>query len=87
MMHYVAVLPPANRCIADRGFEYRYIFPFWGTLEHAVILENLIQIFLSNTHIRLKNQIRQRPVITTRRSRISQIISDVLSEVRRTYPW
>ncbi len=36
---------PANRCIADRGFEYRYIAPFRGTREHAVILDNLIQIF------------------------------------------
>ncbi len=26
--HYVAVLPPANRYIADRGFEYRCIAPF-----------------------------------------------------------
>ncbi len=43
--HYVAVLPPANRCIVDRGFEYRYICPFWGTRERAVILDNLIQIF------------------------------------------
>ncbi len=34
--------------------------------------------------IRLKNQSSQRPVISIRRSRISQIISDLLSEVRRT---
>ncbi len=43
--HYVAVLPPANRCIADHGFEYQYICSFRGTLELAVILDNLIQIF------------------------------------------
>ncbi len=43
--HYVAVLPPANRCIADHGFEDRHICSFRGTLEHAVILDNLIQIF------------------------------------------
>ncbi len=43
--HYVAVLPPANRCIADRGFEYWYICLFRGTLERAEILDNLIQIF------------------------------------------
>ncbi len=36
--------------------------------------------------IHLKNQISQRSVITVRRSGISQIISDVLSEVRRTDP-
>ncbi len=35
MMSLLAVLPPANRCIADRGFEYRYICPFRGTLECA----------------------------------------------------
>ncbi len=34
--------------------------------------------------IRLKNQISQRSVIMIRRSVIFQIISDVLSEVRRT---
>ncbi len=85
--HYVAVLLPANRCTADHGFEYRYICPFRGTLECAIILDKLIQIFESNTQICLKNQISQRPVITIRRSRISQIISDVLSEVRRTDPW
>ncbi len=45
--HYVAVLPPANHCIADRGFEYWYICPFRGTLEHTLILDNLIQIFKS----------------------------------------
>ncbi len=45
MMSLRAVLPPANRCIADRGFEYRYICPFQGTRERAVILDNLIQIF------------------------------------------
>ncbi len=44
--HYVAVFPRANRCTADCGFEYRYICPFRGTLECAVILDNLIQIFL-----------------------------------------
>ncbi len=85
--HYVAVLPPANRCIADCGFEYRYICPFRGTRERAVILDSLIQIFESNTQIRLKNQISQRPVITIRRSRVSQSISDVLRDVRRTDPW
>ncbi len=37
--------------------------------------------------IRLKNQISQRSVIRIRRSGIFQIISDVLSEVRRTDPW
>ncbi len=37
----VAVLPPANRCIADLGFEYRYICPFRGTQECAVILKQL----------------------------------------------
>ncbi len=52
--YYVAVLPPANRCIADRGFEYWYICPFRGTLERTVILDNLIQIFESNTQIHLK---------------------------------
>ncbi len=43
--HYVAVLPPVNRCVADRTFEYRYICPSWGTWERAVILDILIQIF------------------------------------------
>ncbi len=84
--HYVAALPPANRCSADRGFEYRYICRFEGTRERAVILDNLIQIFLSNTQIRSKNQISQRSVIRIRRSGIFQIISDVLSDVWRTDP-
>ncbi len=84
--HYVAVLPPANRCIADRGFEYQYICTFRGTRERTVILDNLIQIFESNPQIRLKNQISQRSVIRIRRSGIFQIISDILSEVRRTSP-
>ncbi len=86
VFHYVSVLLPANRCITDRGFEYWYICPFWGTLECAVILDNLIQIFLSKTQIRLKNQISQRSVITIRRSGISKIISDLLSKVRKMDP-
>ncbi len=35
--HYVVVLPPANRCIADHGFEYGYIAPFKPTHERAII--------------------------------------------------
>ncbi len=37
------VLPPANRCIADRGFEYRYIASFKPTYERAIISDNSIQ--------------------------------------------
>ncbi len=36
--HYVAILPPANRYIADCGFEYRSISPFKPTHEHAIDL-------------------------------------------------
>ncbi len=41
--HYIAVLPPANRCIADHGFEYRYIAPFKPTHEWAIISDTSIQ--------------------------------------------
>ncbi len=40
---YVAVLPPVNRCIAERGFEYRYRSPFKPTHECAIISDNSIQ--------------------------------------------
>ncbi len=35
----------ASRYLYVYGFEYRYICPFRGTRERAVILDNLIQIF------------------------------------------
>ncbi len=43
IIYYVAVLLPANRCIADRGFEYRYIAPVKPTHERAIISDNSIQ--------------------------------------------
>ncbi len=43
--HYVAVLPPANRCIDDCSLKHQYICSFQGARECAVILDNLIQIF------------------------------------------
>ncbi len=69
----------------SRCWSWSRVSIYIWTLERAVILSNLIQIFESNMQISLKNQISQRPVITSRRSGISQIISDVL--IQRTDPW
>ncbi len=77
--HYVAVLPPANHRIADRGIEYRYIAPFKPS-------DNSIQPYNHQPQVRSKKRINQILISAMMSSWMCHLISDVISDVRRMDP-
>ncbi len=84
--HCVAVLPPANRCIADRGFEYRYIAPCKPTHERTIISITQSSHTNHQQQVRSKNRISQIPISVMISSWMFHLISDVISNVWRTGP-
>ncbi len=84
--HYVAVLLPANRYIADRGFEYRYIAPLNQPMNTQ--LSQITQSSYSNHQQQMcsKNRISQILIRAVISSWMCHLISDVISDVWRMGP-